>query len=269
MITIIKSFIITIIALFTLGTLFYYLFQRQLIYFPDRNRPLFAPAKALGFDQVTLQTQDNLTLNAWYHPAKANYPTIVHFHGNAGNIGVRLYLAQQLNRLGYGMLLVDYRGYGGNPGSPSEKGLYLDGEAAMAFLASKQIPQIKQVIFGESLGTGIAIEMAKRHTVCSLILQSPFLSLPAIARYHYPWLVIPPRDKFDSASKISTVATPLLVIHGNKDTIVPFEQGKSLFDKAQGPKQLVSYPFGTHLNLWTPDFFSQIDQFLQAHCHST
>lgn len=242
------------------------MFQRQLIFFPDRSSPAFAPAKALGFEQVSIQTKDGLQLNAWYHPAGKGYTTVVHFHGNAGNIGVRLYLAKHLTDMGYGIFLVDYRGYGGNSGSPSEQGFYLDAEAALAFLKARQISKEKLVIFGESIGTGVAVEMAKRQIACSLILQSPFRSLPALVRYHHPWLLVPPSDKFNSIAKIGEITTPLLIIHGNNDNIVPFDHAEALYERAAGPKQLISYPNGTHLNLWTPDFFTQIDRFIQKHC---
>lgn len=266
MISFIKAILISVLALLGIGTLMFYLFQRQLIYFPDRSEPAFAPAKALGFEQVTLRTQDGLALNAWYHPATENHPTLIHFHGNAGNIGVRLYLAKYLVKMGYGILLFDYRGYGGNDGRPSEHGFYQDGESAVAFLKSKQLPENKMVFIGESIGSGVAVEIAKRHDGCSLILQSPFKSLPAIVRHHHPWLLIPPADRFNSIAKIADISTPVLILHGDLDTIVPFSHAEALYEKAKGPKQMIKYPYGNHVNLWTQDFFTQIDRFLQTHC---
>lgn len=219
--------------------------------------------------QVTLITQDKLILNAWYKSANSNKPTVIIFHGNAGHIGTRMPLAHILTQKGFGVLLLEYRGYGGNPGKPSEKGLYLDAEAAMDFLKNELVQPHQVVLFGESLGTGVATEMAARYPhSCALILQSPYTSLAALRQYHYPWLPIKPWDKFDSIKRIPEIHIPLLVVHGLIDKVVPFEQGKTLYTVANEPKQWLLLPNSGHHSLWKSTLYQEtLSSFISNNCH--
>jgi len=159
--------------IFVMLILLMYLFQRQLIYFPSQKVPQLNDYQANDMRVITLHTQDGLVLNSWYKPAKTGQPTLLYLHGNAGHIGDRMTLARQFMNAGLGMLLLEYRGYGGNKGRPSEKGLYEDGRAGMRFLHQQGIKSEKIALYGESLGSGVATKLAVENKICAVVLQSP------------------------------------------------------------------------------------------------
>ncbi|HKI70210.1 MAG TPA: alpha/beta hydrolase [Verrucomicrobiae bacterium] len=197
---------------------------------------------------VHFSTEDGLSLAAWYKPAAAGKPTIVYFHGNAGNLLNHSWIARPLIDKGYGVLLLEYRGYGGNPGTPAEEGLYQDGDAAVRFLESLGLETTDLVFFGQSLGTGVAVEMALRFPPKALILQSPYTSVPATGQHHYwyvpvKWLA---KDRFDSAGKVNRIKSPLLVVYAEHDNIIPGQFSVDLFTQANEPKTLVAIPEGGH-----------------------
>lgn len=216
-----------------------YVFQRQLLYFPDRSRPELGGLGQLGLREAVLTTADGLALLSWYLPPRASRPVIAYFHGNGGNIAYRADRVERFAREGYGVLMVEYRGYGGNPGSPSEARLYDDAQAALDFLAREGIAAGRLVLYGESLGSGVAVQMAARREVAALILEAPFTSVAAIAQYHYPW--VPAAwliwDRYDSLSRIGKVKVPILVLHGGRDAVVPARFGQALFEAAPQPKE--------------------------------
>lgn len=231
-----------LLALLVLGL---WVFQRQLVYLPAADLP---PVEELlpGWSEVTLATTDGLDLGAWYSPPEPGRPVILVFNGNAGNRSDRAPLGTRLSAAGHGVLLVDYRGYGGNPGSPSETGLAQDARAAAAFVAARA-PGHQLVLFGESLGAAVAIELATEHAPAALILRSPFTSLADVARVHYP--LIPSRlvrDEYPSDERIGTVRSPVLVIVGSEDSIVPAAQSQRLYDLALEPKELLTIDGADH-----------------------
>lgn len=213
--------------------------QRHLIYYPGRAVPAVETVLS-GWSEVTLTTDDGLQLGAWYRPPPEGRPLVVVFHGNAGTRADRADLGSGLAAAGLGVLLVDYRGYGGNPGSPSEEGLAIDARAAWQF-ATDRARGHSVVLFGESLGSGVAVALATERPVAALILRSPFTSMPDVARVHYPFLPTDMllRDQFRSADRIGAIDTPVLVVAGSADSIVPVEQSRRLFDLAREPKRLV------------------------------
>lgn len=239
-----------------------YIFQRHLIYFPALDTPTRQAFDAEDMQSITLTTSDSVNLNAWYKPATDGKPTILYLHGNAGHIGHRMYLARQFMSQGLGILLLDYRGYGGNKGRPTEEGLYQDGRAAVYFLRHHAIENNQLILYGESLGTGIAIKLATEFPICALILQSPYTSLKAVASHHYPFLFIPPQDKYDSLSRIKQINTHLLILHGKKDNIVPYSLGHELFEQANEPKQWVEFPDRGHNDLWDTKFIETVNHFI-------
>ena len=256
-----------VILLFVLLVFLIYFFQRNLIYFPSPNTPSPKDFDASDLSVLQLHTKDNLTLNAWYKSAQAHQPTILLLHGNAGNIGNRMTLARQFINAGFGILLLEYRGYGGNKGSPSEQGFYEDGYTALSFLTQQGVKPSELVLYGESLGTGVASKLASEYSSCALILQSPFTSLTSMAHYNYPWIPLSPWDKFDTLSRIKEIKTPLLILHGTKDPIVPYTEGLALFKAADDPKQMLSFPGYVHNNLWgAKDFYKQVIHFIKTHC---
>lgn len=220
-----------------------YGFQRNLLYLPSRAVPNPAASGVAEMTEVTLRTADGLALRAWYAPAGETAPSLVYFCGNAGNIGDRGYKARPYLDAGLGVLLVGYRGYGGNPGSPSEEGLYADGRAALAFLADAGVAPERTVLYGESLGSGVAVQLASERTggapFAAIVLEAPFTSVADVAASHYPfvparWLV---KDRFDSMTKIASVRAPVLVLQGEDDRVVPTRFGRRLFEAASEPKE--------------------------------
>ncbi len=256
-----------LILLFIILVFFTYCFQRYLIYFPSPTIPQPHDFGATDLTVLKLQTKDNLSLNAWYKSASANHPTVLILHGNAGTIGNRMALAREFINAGFGVLLLEYRGYGGNKGSPTEQGLYNDGQAAVSFLTQQGVKPTQLVLYGESLGTGVASKLATESPSCALILQSPFTSLTSIAHYSYPWIPLDPWDKFDSLSRIQEINTALLILHGIKDPIVPYSEGLTLFKAAAEPKQMLSFQNYGHNNLWdAKNFYKQVIHFITLHC---
>ncbi len=218
----------------TLGLL--WVFQRNLIYLPTR----VAPEPPPGVEEIVLETGDGLHLAAWLVPAEAPSATVIVFNGNAGNRSARLPLGMRLAEQGYTVLLTDYRGYGGNPGSPSEDGLALDARAVLEF-AVDRFPSLPLIYFGESLGAGVAIGLAAHTPPDALILRSPFASLPDIAAVHYPWVPasLLLRDEYQNVARIPTITTPVLVIAGSDDRIVPIDQSRAVYGAANEPKSLL------------------------------
>ncbi len=176
-----------------------YLFQRRLLYHPGMTRPGLGDLALIGVREVTLTTADGLSLFSWYLPPSVGRPVIAYFHGNGGHIGYRTERLRRLAREGYGVLLVEYRGYAGNPGAPCEAGLYADGAAALDFIAAERIAPDRIVLWGESLGSGIAVELATRRRVAAVILEAPFTSIADAAQRHYRFIpaALLVRDRFE------------------------------------------------------------------------
>lgn len=233
-----------------------YALQRSLMYFPDRSLPTPARAGAPEMSPVTLRTADGLALAAWYGAPRDDdggnaRPTVVYFHGNGGSIAARGGRVRPYLDRGFGVLLVEYRGYGGNPGSPSEQGLYADGRAALAFVQSEGLPLDRVVLLGESLGSGVAVRMASEFDVGAVVLEAPFTSAVDVAAGAYwflpvRWLM---KDRFDSMSRIGEVRAPLFVVHGERDRVVPVRLGRALFAAANDPKEAAYLPDAGHDDL--------------------
>jgi uncharacterized protein len=235
-----------------------YVFQRQLLYFPDRSRPQLGLLAQLGVREVQLTTVDGLSLLSWYLPPRGGRKVILYFHGNGGNIGYRADRLRRFGGEGYGVLLVEYRGYGGNPGSPSEAGFYADAQAALDFLGREGVAASRLVLYGESLGSGVAVHLAAQQPVAGVILESPYTSVAALAQYHYPYIPASRLiwDRFDALSRIGAVKAPLLILEGGQDTIVPPRFSQALFDAAPLPKESWLAPDAGHVNL---DRFGGLD----------
>ena len=216
-------------------------FQRRLIYFPFGEVPNLASMGIRGASPVSFPTDDGLILQGWLvgDPATARLTAIV-FNGNAGNRAFRLPLATALERRGIAVLLFDYRGFGGNPGTPTEGGLRSDARAARNFVLSLGVNPNRLVYLGESLGAAVATELAAAYAPAALILRSPFTSLADVGRLHYRFLAVQwfLRDRYATIDLIQHIRAPILVIAGDRDRIVPVEQSRRLFDSANEPKSL-------------------------------
>ena len=220
------------------------LLDRFMVYFPDRHLYTTPAEAGLDYDDVFLTAADGVRIHAWHVPGESD-TTLLWLHGNAGNISHRVDNIAALNSLtGLGVLIVDYRGYGLSEGSPSEKGLYLDAEAAFEHLVTELglDPVEDIVLFGRSLGVGVAAEMATRHAVRCVILESGFTSVISMAGASRPdWLVYALMPfvgaRYDTLAKISRVKSPVMIVHGDRDEIVPFQMAEELFEAARDPKR--------------------------------
>jgi fermentation-respiration switch protein FrsA (DUF1100 family) len=223
------------------------IFEEKLIYFPSRE--IVATPEALGLlgEEALLRASDGIRIHGWFLPAPLRRSpdfTILLCHGNAGNISGRLdRAALLLGRLGVNVFLFDYRGYGRSEGRPSEEGTYRDAVAAHRYLVEERGVGAKRLIlFGESLGAAVAIELARREKAAALVLEAPFTSIADMARVAYPFLgpfASLVRTRYDNLRKIPEVALPLLIFHARRDPVVPFEQGEALFRAAREPKTFV------------------------------
>ena len=231
-----------------------WVFQRSLIYFPVGGVPSTAEAGLPDLEPVTFQTEDGLTLAGWFVPSGGTSAsgTVIVFNGNAGNRGHRAPLAAALAQRGYQVLLLDYRGFGGNAGAPSEGGLLADARAARAYLLGRSDVDADRIVyFGESLGSAVAVALAAEHPPVALVLRSPFTSLVDVGRTHYPFLPVSLllSDRFAAVDTIGSVDCPVLVIAGDRDRIVPVALSQRLYQAIGGPKELVIVAGADHNDL--------------------
>jgi fermentation-respiration switch protein FrsA (DUF1100 family) len=239
-----RGILVAIFFGLALGLALLWLGQRRMIYLPYGNVPSAASAGLSSAEDVTFTTDDGLTLHGWFVPA-ASTParfTMIVFNGNAGHRGFRAPLAAALATHGVATLLFDYRGYGDNPGRPSETGLAQDARAARQYLTTRaEVDTSRVVYFGESLGAAVALRLATETPPFALVLRSPFSSMTDIGRHHYPflpvrWLL---RDRYPSLERAGRLTCPTVVIAGDRDRIIPIEQSKRLYEALRTEKRLV------------------------------
>lgn len=227
-----------------------YFAQRSLMYFPETIRTTPAAAGLPEAEEVTLNTSDGERIIAWHVAPRDNKPAIIYFHGNGGALRYRAERFRRLVHNGIGLIAVEYRGYGGSSGSPSEAGLIADGEAAYAFAAARY-PAQQLVLWGESLGSGVAIALAAEKPVGRVILEAPFTSAAAVAslRYWYLPVRLLMKDQFRSDERIGKITAPVLILHGVHDRIVPFAMGEQMFAMTTAPRHIVRFLDGDHEDL--------------------
>lgn len=227
-----------------------FLFQSSMIYYPELpGRKITATPAAIGlkYEEVILNTEDGLKLHGWYTPAESERGVVLFFHGNAGNISHRLDSLRIFNALGYSSFIFDYRGYGRSEGKPSEKGTYLDAEAAWRYLVEqRRIASQTIVFFGRSIGASVAAYLATRQLPKALILESAFTSVGDFAASIYP--VYPTRlmarYRYNTSKYLESVECPLLIIHSRQDEIVPYKFGQRLYEQANEPKRMLTISGG-------------------------
>ena len=218
-------------------------FENRFIYYPSRYPAGDWRPKGIAFTDCAIATADGLEVHGWWvpGPAPGEGPVLLCFHGNAGNIADRARVLALFRKQGLGVLMIDYRGYGKSQGHPSEKGLYLDAEAAYRHLTEElRVPPQRIVCFGESLGCAVALHVALERPVGGVVLQSPFASARAMAQRMLPVIPLWPfiRSRFDNVGRIPGLKAPVLIMHGDCDEIVPFKQGLAVFEAAPQPKEL-------------------------------
>jgi uncharacterized protein len=229
-----------------------YAAQRRLVFPANATRVDLVAAGLPDTREIILRAADGVELIAWTAAPKAGEPVVLYLHGNGGNLNSRgrVGRVRTLIAAGFGVIMVSWRGYGGSGGSPSEPGLHLD--AAAAYLEARRLyPQAPVVAYGESLGTGPAVQLAARETLAALVLEAPFLSVLAVAQGQYPFVPVAQllKDPFRSDLAMAQVDEPLLVLHGRQDRVVPFAQGRALYDAARGPRRFFEVAAAGHENL--------------------
>ena len=248
--TVLKWLLLVAVLGYCGGLALMYVFQRSLMFFPDTRR---IPPASAGFpeaEEIALTSSDGERLIAWHVPPKGDKPVVLYFQGNAGGLDLRVGRFKWLVETGAGLVALCYRGYGGSTGHPSEQGLIRDAIAAYGFAASHYPPQ-RIVLWGESLGTGVATALAAEHQPAGLILDAPFTSAADVGAATFPfvpvrWLM---RDTFHSDERIGRVHAPVLVLHGERDRVVPIRFGERLFALANEPKRMMRFADGGHVDL--------------------
>jgi len=237
--------ILWVIGLYVAISAYVYIFQSRYLYFPNiPTRELQTTPADIGYDydDVTIRTADDQELNGWFIQRDTPRGTVLFFHGNAGNISHRLDSIAFWHQQGFEVFIFDYRGYGRSNGTPSEAGTYQDGRAAWEYLLNERGADPKKiVIFGRSLGAAIAARTASENSPGALILESVFSSVADMGRRYYPWLLVRwiTRLHYDTAALVSQIDSPILVIHSRDDEIIPFDQGRKVFEQARQPKEFL------------------------------
>ena len=259
-----KGLSLTVVGTFLLMLLALVGCQRDLLYFPSETA---ATPNWPGLEIVALQSEPDLEVRHFYVPPPApEGPVVVVFHGNAGHAGHRVRKFQKLLEAGIGVFFAEYRGYGGNPGEPSEDGLTADALAVMAYIDTLGVGPDRIVLYGESLGTGVAVKMAVDHSVAGVILEAPYTSIAEMAELRFGglplgWLVV---DAWETAGRIEQVNTPLLVVHGEADRVIPVQMGRQVFDLAPEPKAALFHPAAGHNNLFRyPEVVERVIAFVR------
>jgi uncharacterized protein len=251
------------VAAYIVACGYLFVFQRDYVFEPGGT--LVSPEERglQGVEVVTLRARDGTTLTGWFAEAAPGQPTILYFHGNAGNLAGRSARFAEILDSGFGLLAVSYRGYAGSEGSPSEAALFSDGLEIFDWL-SAHTRQI--VIHGESLGTAVATHVAAERNALALVLEAPFTAALDIAAATYPWVPVGllMRDPFLSREAIKRVEEPVLILHGTADAVVPVEHGKKLFAAAREPKQLAILDGAGHSDLWDRGLWRIVLQFLEV-----
>ena len=240
--------------------------QRNMMYFPSTDRIAPVGTALQGVREIKMATAEGHTLYSWYQKAQPGKPTILFFHGNGGSVPWRAHRFTSTSGYGYGLLMVGYPGYGGGGGSPSEASFIAAAQRAYQWLLSAGVSPENIVIYGESIGTGVGVQLAATVEAKALILEAPMSSIADVAAELYPFLPVRAlvRDRFESQEYIADVDMPLLIIHGDADTIIPIRFGEKLFELAAEPKQFVRLNGAGHNNLSNYNTVGIAANFLEA-----
>ena len=248
------------VALFAL----LYLLQHKLLYHIDPVRTAPAAAGLANVREVEIHAADGVRLIAWHAPARAGQPTLLYFHGQGGSLKARTRRFERFMAEGWGVYMMTWRGYGGSTGAPSEVHNVADARVAYEALRKAGVGPLDIVLYGESLGTGVAVQLAASADAAGLILDAPFTSTVDVAADRYPMFPVrlAMRDTYPSSQFIKSVRMPILILHGEQDRIIPVRYGKTLFAEANEPKQLALFPSGNHTDLYYHGALDTVRAFL-------
>ena len=265
-----KMYILFLIILVSLvyffASLGLYIFQRDLLYHPTENN-YDGDKLTVNIQEVKIVTDDNIDLLAWYHNKDINkFKTILFLHGNAGSLENRIHKINHFEDMNINFLLLSWRGFSGNKGKPTEKGLYQDARSAVKWLVKQGVIEENIIIYGESLGTGITTEIAQNKNFAGIILETPFTSMVAAGKSKYPIFPIKLllKDKYESDKKIKNIKSPVLIMHGEEDQIVPFWMGEKMFQMANEPKYSYFTKFDDHMMEYDENLVLELKKFIKS-----
>jgi fermentation-respiration switch protein FrsA (DUF1100 family) len=265
-----KMYILFLVILVSLvyffASLGLYIFQRDLLYHPTENN-YDGDKLTVNIQEVKIVTDDNIDLLAWYHNKDINkFKTILFLHGNAGSLENRIHKINHFEDMNINFLLLSWRGFSGNKGKPTEKGLYQDARSAVKWLVKQGVIEENIIIYGESLGTGITTEIAQNKNFAGIILETPFTSMVAAGKSKYPIFPIKLllKDKYESDKKIKNIKSPVLIMHGEEDQIVPFWMGEKMFQMANEPKYSYFTKFDDHMMEYDENLVLELKKFIKS-----
>jgi len=258
--------IIGILVIYASVLIVLFIFQRNLMYHPNENN-YFGDKLEVEIEKVNITTSDNINLLGWFHNKDLKkFKTIVYFHGNAGKLDNRIYKLNYFKNIDVNFLIIAWRGFSGNKGKPSEDGLYEDGKSTIEWLKNLGVTEKDIIIYGESLGTGIATEIAQNNKFAGLILETPFTSMIEAAKNFYPYIPVGLllKDKYRNDKKIKNINIPLLVMHGEADQIVPYWMGKTIYEIANQPKYSYFTKYDDHMMEFDENLVLNLKKFIKS-----
>ena len=261
----ITKLIISILVIYLVLLIFLYLYQGKLLY-PTVNSDTEIDNLIPKIEKVNITTSDNLNLLGWFHKKDISKNTILFLHGNAGSLENRIYKLNHFENFDLNFLIIAWRGFSGNSGKPNEKGLYDDAKSAVNWLKSKGIKEENIILYGESLGSAVAIEIAQNKKFAGIVLESPFTSMVEIGKKYYSFFPVSLllKDRYVSIKKIKNIHIPILVMHGKKDSIVPFEMGKKIFTSANSPKFYYFSEYDDHMMDYNKLLLEKLKSFVES-----
>ena len=261
--------ILALILFYILLIIIVFFFQGNLLYHPSGDNYLGdnLDTEPTEIEKVKIITEDKIELIGWfYNKDIKKFKTILFFHGNAGSLKNRTYKLNHFKDLDINFLIIAWRGFSGNMGKPNEMGLYEDARSAVKWLNMKSINDKDIILYGESLGTAIAVEIAQNKKYAGVILESPFTSMVNIGKKYYPFFPVSLllKDKFESYKKINKISVPILIMHGKGDKIVPYAMGKKMYELANQPKFFYFQEYGDHMVEYDEKLLLALRQFIKS-----
>ena len=258
--------ILIIFFIYFLVLVFLYFYQRNLLYHPNENN--YSEDKiSVDIENVRIKTSDNIELLGWYHEKNLkDFKTLIFFHGNAGPLESRIHKLNHFRDMNINFLIIAWRGFSGNNGNPSEQGLYEDGKSAIDWLIKKGVSEKNLILYGESLGTGVATHLAQNKNFAGVILETPFTSMIDAAKKFYPYIPVKLllKDKFENYKKIKNINSPILIMHGEVDQLVPFSMGKKIYEIANEPKYSYFTKYDNHMMEYDENLVLALKSFLRS-----